>query len=758
MVGDRYQLESDMTGGPQNYGQATGEIDWPAFWSGLWIWLGQVIVVAVFAMYFWILFWIGVDIRNGLWTQPHMEEDIQDAMVRGTLVLQQSQKVAADFASANPTVPPQPTVDTPGPGLFDQPLDWPTFQDRWHNLRPVYSEIVHGWVREYDHLDTDNNNRQLALDYPPMRLLTLSLWMWNVHSNFPLLSAWPTGPIPIYNPTTQKLTFATDNIVQPMLTVNLVAEATSAAAMFCLVWLWVSRGREKDGPDLGWKTRWGDKWLLAPVVVLLFCMLCRRFVTFTPYYAQLPLTPPIDDHVGDPAFWIFLIMGVVSAICLAWFLPHPFRGPTCGLVAATLVWMNPSMLMDAHMWPQWDCWLPTFFLLAALAVSLDLWMIAGLVLGVGCMFKGQILFIAPVLIFSPLLAGWPWKFLKIVGGLAAGVGIVVSPWLLENPAALRVTIALPIAALVLCILSLHDKPVWTRLIEPLNPRRPETPPVSAREQRTQLFLLLIRLGSTLALTMALWIWSATMMHRAMETMLLCLAIYCFAWLMPWRAIPAFIVMVFAAGLWMCGFSMGGSFSWWDIGFAFGTVKWQRMQLGAMSLSNLSSILERRWGWRLHDPVGTLHLPLIFGGPVQLDLRQTVALIFFASVVLCTIGAAIHLRRRDARFLIAISAPWILFLTLLTQMAARYTLLPAVIAAAMVGVGVGMSMLQLLLALLGIAMLGNQYLQAQGGAPLTQSITQYLYPDVAWVMLLIAAVFLYCAVAPGRRRIRPGELA
>jgi hypothetical protein len=758
MVGDRYQLEAGMGDEPQGYATETGEIDWPAFWSGFWIWMGEVIVVAVFAMYFWILFWIGMDIRNGLWTQPHMEEDVQDAMVRGTLVLQQSQKVAADFAAQNPTLPPQPTIDTPGPGLFDQPLDWQTFQDRWHNLRPVYSQIVHGWVREYDYLDRDNNNRQLALDYPPMRLLTLTLWMWNVHSNFPLLSAFPSSPIPIYNPNTQKLSVATDDIAQPMLMVNTVAEVISSAAVFCLVWLWVARRQETDGPDLGWRTRWGDPWLLMPLLALLVFMALRHFVTFTQYYTPTPLTPPIDDHTADPSFWVFLVLGLVTAISLAWFLPHPFKGPTCGLVAATVVWMNPSMLMDAHMWPQWDCWLPAFFLVAALFVSLDWWMLAGLVLGVGCMFNGQILFMAPVLIFSPLLAGWPWRFLKIVAGLAAGAGIIVSPWLLQNSGALRVTLVLPIGALILCLLSLHSEPIWVKLIEPLNPRRPENPPLSPRDQRTQLFLLLIRMGCTLALTMALWIWAATVTRRPLDTMLICLTIFCVAWLIPWRAIPAFVVMIFAWALWMCGFRMGGSFSWWDIGFAFGTVKWQRMQLGALSLSNLSSILERRWGWRLHDPVGTLHLPLVFGGPVALDLRQTVALIFFVTVALCTIGAAIHLRRRDPRFLIAITAPWILFLTLLTQMAARYTLLPAVVAATMIGVGVGMSMLQLLLALLGIAMLGNQYLQARGGAPFTQNITQWMYPDVAWVMLLLSAVFLYCAIAPGRRRIRQGELA
>jgi hypothetical protein len=174
-----------------------------------------------------------------------------------------------------------------------------------------------------------------------------------------------------------------------------------------------------------------------------------------------------------------------------------------------------------------------------------------------------------------------------------------------------------------------------------------------------------------------------------------------------------------------------------------------MQLGYMSLSNLSSILERRWNWQLHDPVTTLHIP--FMDAWKIDLQTTTALIYFVTVMICTIGAAIHLRRKDPRFLIALTAPWLLFLTLLTQMAARYTLLPAVIAVTLVGVSASLSMFQLLITLIGVVMLGNQYLMTgHNVAPLTGNFTQPTYPDFGWIMLLASAMLLYLAVAPGRR--------
>jgi len=61
----------------------------------------------------------------------------------------------------------------------------------------------------------------------------------------------------------------------------------------------------------------------------------------------------------------------------------------CGLLAAMLMWLNPAILMDANVWPQWDVWVLPPFLLAALLASVEWWFAAGLVFGLGTMFKGS---------------------------------------------------------------------------------------------------------------------------------------------------------------------------------------------------------------------------------------------------------------------------------------------------------------------------------------------------------------------------------
>src|SRR5436309_2468026 len=47
-------------------------------------------------------------------------------------------------------------------------------------------------------------------------------------------------------------------------------------------------------------------------------------------------------------------------------LPAENRAWICGLAAAGAVWLEPSMILDAHGWPQWDVWILPFYLFAAL--------------------------------------------------------------------------------------------------------------------------------------------------------------------------------------------------------------------------------------------------------------------------------------------------------------------------------------------------------------------------------------------------------
>jgi hypothetical protein len=179
-----------------------------------------------------------------------------------------------------------------------------------------------------------------------------------------------------------------------------------------------------------------------------------------------------------------------------------------------------------------------------------------------------------------------------------------------------------------------------------------------------------------------------------------------------------------------------------------------MQLGQDSLSNLTSLLENRYRWNLHDAVGSLHLPWVSGG-IDLDVQAALLVVFGIALAVCAVAAGIHLRRNDRKFLVALLAPWVLFVTVLTQMAARYVVLASVISAVLVAISPGVSLLQLLITALACVMLGNQLLAPfPNTAPVTYSITQPTFPDAGWMMVLLAAVVFCAAVTPSERVEQP----
>jgi len=122
-------------------------------------------------------------------------------------------------------------------------------------------------------------------------------------------------------------------------------------------------------------------------------------------------------------------------------LPQQHRGWICGLAAASAAWLEPSMILDAHGWPQWDVWILPFYLFAAFAALKDRWFWCGCLLAVGAMFKGQLLFVAPFFVFWPLWQkGW-LPTLRVLAGFVATTAFIVSPWLLRTPAAWSVLAA-----------------------------------------------------------------------------------------------------------------------------------------------------------------------------------------------------------------------------------------------------------------------------------------------------------------------------
>jgi hypothetical protein len=115
--------------------------------------------------------------------------------------------------------------------------------------------------------------------------------------------------------------------------------------------------------------------------------------------------------------------------------PQQQRASICGLAAASVAWLEPSMILDGHGWPQWDVWILPFYLFAALAALKNRWFWCGCLIAAGAMLKGQLLFVAPFFVLWPLWQKRWSSALRVLAGFAATSALIVSPWLLRTPAA-----------------------------------------------------------------------------------------------------------------------------------------------------------------------------------------------------------------------------------------------------------------------------------------------------------------------------------
>src|SRR5262249_35127850 len=102
---------------------------------------------------------------------------------------------------------------------------------------------------------------------------------------------------------------------------------------------------------------------------------------------------------------------------------------------ASVAWLEPSMILDAHGWPQWDVWVLPFYLLAVLAALKKRWFCCGCLLAAGAMFKGQLLFVTPFFVLWPLWQKRWTRALRVLAGFTATTALIVSPWLLRTPGA-----------------------------------------------------------------------------------------------------------------------------------------------------------------------------------------------------------------------------------------------------------------------------------------------------------------------------------
>ncbi len=456
----------------------------------------------------------------------------------------------------------------------DPPDSWRTF--------------ARGYLGLYENVREGAYDGQYNLDYPPLRLLVMSIWTKEVKAQFPGAED------------------GTPEYVEPLLRVNFVCEILTALGVFLLVRLGVRRsgGRTDSG------------------------LLCH--------------------------------------------FPIAERAKVCGLLAALAAWLEPSLILDAHAWPQWDVWILPFYLFAALAALTHRWFWCGCLLALGAMFKGQILFVAPFFFFWPL---WQRRWARtghVLAGFLATFALVVSPWLLRSPLSwvLVALVAIPAAGFFL----------WRR-------------------------------------SRNVWPWTAGLV-----------------------AIAAFCV-----GGWG-----NGSFAWLQIGFLYGTEHYPYLFIS--SCYNLPSLMAHL-NWSLKEPYWTGHLGSL---PLALNWQWTLRLLYLGMLVLCSLGAARHERRRDPRVLIALATPWLLMFALLGQMHERYLLWGAVLSAVALGVSLPLSLLHFVLSAMSAAMITDVLLLDKKLSSTLGAIhlLERARPLASWLLLVGVGIYFWEVLSRSRPRYRP----
>ncbi len=387
--------------------------------------------------------------------------------------------------------------------------------------------LVRGYYRLYDRVENDAFEKNYYLDYPPLRLLVMSIWAKGVRAKFPGAED------------------GTPEYVEPLLWVNTTCEFLTALAIFFLVRLGVRRA--SGATDLGWLHR----------------------------------------------------------------LPLETRGWIAGLLAASVTWLDPALILDSHAWPQWDGWILPFYIFATLAALHRRWFWCGCLLALGGMLKGQLLFVAPFFLFWPL---WQKRWLRagqLLAGFLSAFAVVVSPWILKG----TISWALIIAVAALATFA------WRRA------------------------------GSKNS----------------------------------WASVPGLT----AAAAFALGIFNHGSFAWLKIGYLYGSERYPYLFIS--SCYNLPSLLSN-WNFSLKQAFWSLHFGSV---DIAFTPQWTLRVLYLLALVLCSLGAARHARRRDPRLLIAIATPWLLMFALLAQMHERYLLWGAVLSSVALGVSLRLSGLHFL---------------------------------------------------------------
>jgi hypothetical protein len=560
-----------------------------------------------------------------------------------------------------------------------------------------------GFLDRYDEMyNSHEDDGNFQLDYAPARLLIATCWTkWvrtqvdGPHQDWRLAAQWPSG----FYAKARSLHRQYD-LCRPLLNLNAFGEILSALGIFFLVRFWTSENLRKG-----------------------------KRSTFN---AQLPTSSETLSLLGR---WTLEVERWAFA---------PSRPIILGLIAALFFWFNPALIWNAHCWPQWDSWLLPFFLWALVAASADWWFCAGLLVATGAMFKGQILFVAPLFIFWPLFRGQWRAVVRWVIGFTTAVAAITAVWLVRtdqhvNDAAIAWVIGMAAAAALLWPLLRLTWAWYAKL------------PVAV-----------------LVIGLIIWPFVPFGWEWIAGAIVGLLAMAALVRFLPRRALAYAGSAWVASALLLCAPLFNGSTAWFQIGFAYGTRHY--LIMGSGPNNNLPELLSQRWQWR--DPMSTAytmspgkdadrlgailtavdrridHQP---GQPLNIPLKYVLFGIYAVTLLLCSAGAAIQSRRGSPRFLVAVAAPWIVFFVVMTQMHQRYLLWGATISAGVVALGPGWALLHLLVT----AIAWSQEMQTMLGAyrHTDNGIYRFIegwHPGVGWALLLTAIIFVYFTLKPERK--------
>jgi len=808
----------------------------PQMWkSGVIGWLTwAAAVLFMLGMGLWA-YRAGMDLRSDVWRSSRAVRfhfDINRAFEFGNGVMRLAESLAHLPPYSDALADQSPAVLAKfGPRVRARALAAPR--------RLTWRELQQGLVHFYDTIQERNPNGDFDLDYPPMRLAVMTLWVRHAQRTRPFLNAFPrTAPGRV-----DWLMPMPEDVAQPVLDFNTACDGVAAVATFLLVWLWLARGASRGAVAPGsvlphgllaffvatagfwyallvlialpprptpsvvvrgaylspkgatvvalinpefspthWHVDWGptdaygkttvDRFLpaqdgdrrltmpLEPIpsgqtIHFRFSAICPAGITRSDDFVLhnqgtlVKFDSPVFGGViwPDWTVWLRMLVLFVAMVVAARWLPLPHRGWACGLIAALLVWFDPMNLIVSHIWPQWDVWILPAFLMAALLASLNWWVAAGLLLGIGCMFKGQLLLASPMLLLWPLFAGRLGATVRLLSGFLIGAGIIVWPWIITVDAVHWLQ-AVMFAALVVLAGSM------VKLASLAEMGREWI--TASTAQRGALIGAGIFVAAYLPVVLAFVLIFGHVPPNPdlpkLALVLLLLAVVIPPWLLPLRWGIYWLIAVFAAAIWIAPLLFHGEFSWLAVGFTYGAQKHDVMAMGQGSYANLAALLNHRFGWQYHEIVGTLRIALPhfqWSGP--LDVKTCLSIVYGACLLACAAAAAIHSRRRDPRFLLTLIVPWIVFPVVLGQMGSRYLLWACTISSLAVGISTGLTLLHVLLTILATGMVARQLLQEDPTRwPAVFTMFTGTYPDIGWMVILIAAIYFVCALIPTHR--------